>query len=126
MRVSSGKDDVWAWDIVFDRTGDGRGLKWLTLVDDFTRECLALEARRVLKATDVQAVLARVVRERGGPRRIRSDNGPEFASEPVQSWAAASGFGTLYIAPGSPWQNGFAESFHSRLRDEFLEREEFD
>ena len=126
LRPSLGKDDVWAWDLVFDRTGDGRSLKWLTLVDEFTRECLALEARRILKAADVRAVLAEVVGVRGVPSRIRSDNGPEFAAEAVREWVEASGFGTLYIAPGSPWQNGFAESFHSRLRDEFLERESFD
>jgi transposase InsO family protein len=126
LRPSRGKDDVWAWDIVFDRTGDGRSLKWLTLIDEYTRECLALEARRVLKALDVQEVLAQVVKDRGAPSRIRSDNGPEFAAEAVRKWVERSGFETLYIAPGSPWQNGYAESFHSRLRDEFLEREEFD
>jgi len=127
LRPSHGKDDVWTWDFIFDRTGDGRCMKWLSLVDEYTRECLALEARRGMTADDICIILAEVAVERGGlPRRVRSDNGPEFAAQVVRSWLEQSGSGTLYVAPGSPWQNGYAESFHSKLRDEFLNREEFE
>ncbi len=127
LRPSRGKDDVWTWDFVFDRTADGRSLKWLTLIDEYTRECLALEARRGMTAEDIRAILAEVAEERGGPpRRVRSDNGPEFAAEVVRSWLEAAGSGTLYVAPGSPWQNGYAESFNGKFRDEFLNREEFE
>jgi putative transposase len=127
LEPSRGKDDVWTWDFIFDRTSDGRSLKWLSLIDEYTRECLSLEARRSMTAREIQKILADVVARRGSaPLRVRSDNGPEFAAEAVRSWLEASGSGTLYVAPGSPWQNGFAESFHSRLRDEFLEREEFE
>jgi transposase InsO family protein len=127
LRPSRGKDDVWTWDFIFDRTCDGRSLKWLSLVDEFTRECLSLEARRGMSAEEIREILAEVVASRGAPpHRIRSDNGPEFAAEAVRSYLEASGSGTLYVAPASPWQNGFAESFHSKLRDEFLELEEFE
>jgi transposase InsO family protein len=127
LRPSRGKDDVWTWDFIFDRTSDGRSLKWLSLIDEFTRECLSLEARRGMTAEEIQEILALVVAERGAPpHRIRSDNGPEFAAEAVRSYLEAAGSGTLYVAPGSPWQNGYAESFHSKLRDEFLELEEFE
>jgi putative transposase len=127
LRPSRGKDDVWTWDFIFDRTSDGRSLKWLSLVDEYTRECLLLEARRGMTAEDVKAILAEVVASRGAPpHRIRSDNGPEFAAEAIRSYLEASNSATLYVAPASPWQNGYAESFHSRLRDEFLELEEFE
>lgn len=127
LRPSRGKDDVWTWDFTFDRTRDGRSLKWLSLIDEYTRECLALEARRSMTAEAIRGVLATVVAQRGGPpHRVRSDNGPEFAAEAVRTWLDESGSGTLYVAPGRPWQNGYAESFHSRLRDEFLNREEFE
>jgi putative transposase len=127
LRPSRGKDDVWAWDFVFDRTSDGRSLKWLTLIDEHTRECLALEARRGMTAEEIQVILAEVASRRGGPPcRVRSDNGPEFAAEAVRSWLSAAGSGTLYVAPGSPWQNGYSESFNSKFREEFLDREEFE
>jgi putative transposase len=126
LRPSRGKDDVWTWDFIFDRTIDGRSLKWLSLIDEFTRECLSLEARRGMTAEEIREILAEVVVRRGAPHRIRSDNGPEFAAEAVRSYLGASGSGTLYVAPASPWQNGYAESFHSKLRDEFLELEEFE
>ncbi len=127
LRPSRGRDDVWTWDFIFDRTSDGRSLKWLSLLDEYTRECLALEPRRGMTAEDVREILTEVAAKRGGPpHRIRSDNGPEFAADAVRSWLEEMGSGTLYVAPGSPWQNGFVESFHSRLRDEFLEREEFE
>jgi putative transposase len=127
LRPSLGKDDVWTWDFLFDRTSNGRSLKWLSLVDEYTRECLALEARRSMTAEEIQVILAKVAAKRGGPpHRVRSDNGPEFAADAVRSWLEASGSGALYVAPASPWQNGYAESFHSKLRDEFLDREEFE
>jgi putative transposase len=127
LRPSRGKDDVWAWDFIFDRTSDGRSLKWLSLVDEYTRECLALEARRGMTAEEIRVILAGVASERGGPpHRVRSDNGPEFAAEAVRGWLEGAGSGALYVAPASPWQNGYAESFHSKLRDEFLDREEFE
>jgi putative transposase len=127
LRPSRGKDDVWTWDFIFDRTSDGRSLKWLSLVDEYTRECLSLEARRGMTAEEVRAILAEVVARRGAPpHRIRSDNGPEFAAEAIRSYLEVSNSGTLYVAPASPWQNGYAESFHSRLRDEVLELEEFE
>jgi transposase InsO family protein len=124
---SRGKDDVWTWDFIFNRTSDGRSLKWLSLVDEYTRECLALEARRGMTAEEIRVILAEVATRRGGPpRRVRSDNGPEFAAEVVRGWLEGAGSGALYVAPASPWQNGYAESFHSKLRDEFLNREEFE
>jgi putative transposase len=127
LRPSRGKDDVWTWDFIFDRTSDGRSLKWLSIVDEYTRECLVLEARRGMTAEDIRIILADVAARRGGPPcRMRSDNGPEFAAEVVRSWLEETGSGTLYIAPASPWQNGYAESFHSKVRDEFLNREEFE
>jgi transposase InsO family protein len=127
LRPSRGKDDVWTWDFTFDRTRDGRSLKWLSLVDEYTRECLALEARRGMTAVEIRVILAEVATRRGGPpHRVRSDNGPEFAAEVVRSWLEGAGSGAWYVAPASPWQNGYAESFHSKLRDEFLDREEFE
>ena len=114
LRPSRGKDDVWTWDFIFDRTSDGRSLKWLSLVDEYTRECLALEARRGMTAEDIRIILAEVAAGRGGPPcRLRSDNGPEFVAQVVRSWLEGTGSGPLYVAPGSPWQNGYAESFHS-------------
>ena len=127
LQPSRGKDDVWTWDFIFDRTADGRSLKWLSLIDEHTRECLALEPRRGMSAVEIKKILAEAVARRGtSPLRMRSDNGPEFAADVVKNWLSSSGADTLYVAPGSPWQNGFAESFHSRLRDEFLERESFE
>jgi transposase InsO family protein len=127
LRPSRGKDDVWTWDFLLDRTRDGRPLKWLSLVDEYTRECLMLEASRGMTAVEIREILAAVATRRGGPpHRVRSDNGPEFAAEAVRSWLEQTGSGAWYVAPASPWQNGYAESFHSKLRDEFLNREEFE
>jgi transposase InsO family protein len=118
-------NQVWAWDFIFDRTAEGRSLKWLSLVDEYTRECLALEVGRTMTAVEVIDVLIELVHTRGVPQHIRSDNGPEFMAEAIRSWLGRSGIGTLYIEPGSPWQNGYAESFHARLRDELLDVEVF-
>jgi transposase InsO family protein len=127
LRRSHGNDDVWAWDFIFDRTSDGRGLKWLSLVDEYTRECLALEARRGMTAEEIRVVLAGVAARRAGPpQRVRSDNGPEFAAEAVRTWLEGTGSGALYVAAGCPWQNGYAESFQSKIRDELPDRKEFE
>jgi putative transposase len=120
------KDDVWTCDFIHDRTADGRPLKWLTPVDEYTRECLALHAAAAMTGGDVRRVVARVVGRRGAPTRIRSDNGSEFICEALVGWLKGSGAESIPVAAGSPWENGYIESFHSRLRDEFLEREEFE
>jgi len=119
------KDHVWSVDFVFDRTEDGRPLKILAVVDEHTRECLALLVRRWIKGGDVRDALARVFRARGVPRHVRSDNGPEFLAKALRTWLARAEVGPLYIEPGSPWENGYGESFLARLRDEVLDRELF-
>jgi transposase InsO family protein len=120
------KDDVWTYDFVADRTSDGRTLKWLTLVDEYTRECLALHVDRSVSGADVRRVLGRVVGRRGAPARLRSDNGSEFICEALLSWLPGKGAEATPVAPASPWENGFCESFNSRFRDEFLEVQEFE
>ena len=113
-------DHVWAYDFVLDRTADGRPLRMLTVVDEHTRECLAIEVGRRLSSQDVLAVLADLCVRRGPPAYIRSDNGPEFAARAVRQWLARIDVQTLFIEPGSPWENGYIESFNGRLRDEHL------
>jgi transposase InsO family protein len=120
------KNDVWTYDFIADRTADGGSLKWLTLVDEYTRECLALHVDRAVTGEDVRAVLARVVGQRGAPAQLRSDNGSEFICEALRDWLPARGSEPIPVAAGSPWENGYIESFHSRLRDEFLERAVFE
>ena len=100
-------------------------MKWLSIVDEYTRECLALEVDRGITAEKVIDVLVELFRIRGVPKHIRSDNGPEFIAKVIRRWLSHAGVETLYVAPGSPWENGYAESFHSRLRDELTNREEF-
>jgi putative transposase len=124
-RPAEYKNHVWTWDFLHDRTSDGGPLKWFTLVDEYTRECLALEVRRGMTAKAVGAMLAAVVAERGAPAHIRSDNGPEFIAQAIRTWMAAAQVDTLYIDPGAPWENGYAESFNSKVRDELLNVEEF-
>jgi putative transposase len=119
-------DHVWAYDFVLDRTADGRPLRMLTVVDEHTRECLAIEVGRRLSSQDVLAVLADLCVRRGPPAYIRSDNGPEFAARAVRQWPARIDVQTLFIEPGSPWENGYIESFNGRLRDEYLNGERFD
>ena len=120
------KNDVWTYDFVADRTVDGRPLKWLTLVDEYTRECLALHVATSMVGTDVRRVLARVIGRRGAPTRLRSDNGSEFICAALQGWLPKAGTRSIPVAPGSPWENGFIESFNRRFRDEFLNGEEFE
>jgi transposase InsO family protein len=119
------KDHVWTWDFVFDRTSNGRSLKWFSLVDEYTRECLALEVDRRMTSLEVIDVLAELLVVRGAPVHIRSDNGPEFVARAIRRWLERTGVKSLYIEPGAPWENGYAESFQSRLRDELLNVEEF-
>ena len=116
---------VWSYDFVEDRTHDGRKYRMLNAVDEFTRECLAIRVARRLKSVDVIEMLAELFMLRGVPRYIRSDNGPEFIAEAVQGWIVALGARTAYITPGSPWENGYVESFNARLRDELLNGEIF-
>jgi transposase InsO family protein len=125
-RRAERQDHVWTWDFVFDRTTSGSVLKWLSIVDEFTRECLCLKVARTITSEDVIEALAELFAMRGVPQHIRSDNGPEFIAQAIRRWLEQVGVQTLYIAPGSPWENGYAESFHSRLRDEFLAVEEFE
>jgi transposase InsO family protein len=116
---------VWSYDFVEDRTHDGRRYRMLNVIDEFTHECLAIRVSRKLKAVDVIDVLSDLFILRGVPGHIRSDNGAEFIAKAVQEWIAAVGAKTAYIAPGSPWENGFIASFNARLRDELLDGEIF-
>jgi putative transposase len=120
------KNDVWTCDFIHDRTSNGRSLKWLTLVDEYTRECLVLHAAESISGSDVRRIVARVIGKRGAPTKIRSDNGSEFICETLSGWLSRNGSESIQVAPGSPWQNGYIESFHGKLRDEFLERVEFE
>lgn len=120
------KNDVWCYDFVADRSRDGGQLKWLTLVDEYTRECLALHVDRSVSGAEVRRVLGRVIGRRGAPRKARSDNGGEFVCAALAGWLPARGTQPIPVAPGSPWENGYSESFNSRFRDEFLEAEEFE
>lgn len=124
-RRAEHKDHVWCWDFIHDRTTSGKPLKWLAITDEYTRECLALEVDRSITAEKVVDVLVNLFITRGVPRHIRSDNGPEFIAEAIGEHARRTGLEILYVEPGSPWENGFAESFFSRLRDELLNCEEF-
>ena len=114
---------VWTWDFISDATVRGGALKMLTILDEYTRECHVLRPERALRAADVLAWLERAIHEHGAPAFLRSDNGPEFIAKEVQRWLAEHKIKTIYIDPGSPWQNGFVESFHGRFRDECLNRE---
>jgi putative transposase len=116
---------VWSYDFVSARTHDGRTIRMLTLIDEYTRECLAIRVARRLGRYEVIEALADVMRFRGTPEHIRSDNGPEFVAEELRKWLARVGIGTLYIEPGSPWENGYCESFNGKLRDECLNGEIF-
>ncbi len=116
---------VWALDFQHDATSDGRELKFLNIVDEFTREALAIEVDRTIDADETVEVLGRLVTERGTPENLRSDNGPELTARVLREWCEAESTLTAYIDPGSPWQNAWVESFNARLRDEVLDIEEF-
>lgn len=116
---------VWSYDFVCDRTHDGRAYRTLNIIDEYTRECLAIQVGRSLKTEDVQACLTKLFCTRGVPVHIRSDNGSEFANRTIRTWLAELGVKTLFIEPGSPWENGYIESFNGKLRDELLNGEIF-
>jgi putative transposase len=120
------KNDVWTCDFLADRTSDGKPLKWLSVVDETTRECLVLYAAESISGRDVRRILARLMGRRGAPRRLRSDNGSEFVCEALLGWLPSAGTEAIPVAPGSPWENGLVESFHGKARDEFFERHDFE
>jgi putative transposase len=116
---------VWSYDFVEGRTHNGRKFRMLNIIDEFTRECLAIRIDRKLNSSDVIDVLSDLFILRGVPGHVRSDNGPEFIAKAVREWIAAVGARTAFIEPGSPWENGYCESFNSKLRDELLNGEVF-
>ncbi len=116
---------VWAYDFVAERTVDGRSIKMLVVIDEFSRECLAIEVKHRIRAMDVLETLAELFAKHGPPEHIRSDNGPEFTAFILQDWLDALEVKTLFIEPGSPWENGYVESFNARFRDELLNGEIF-
>jgi len=116
---------VWSYDFLFDATEDGQRLKWMPVLDEYTRECLALEVERSITSSDVICVIDRLIAERGAPSFIRSDNGPEFIAEAVRGHLADLEVDTRFIAPGAPWENGYVESFNGTLRTDLLNREVF-
>ena len=119
------KDHVWSYDFVTARTADGRAFRMLTIIDEYTRECLAILVERSLTSEDVIDQLFNLFILRGIPEHIRSDNGPEFTAKLIRKWLERLGVKTLFIEPGSPWENGYIESFNGKLRDELLNREIF-
>jgi putative transposase len=119
------RNHVWSYDFVHHRTDDGRAFRTLNIIDEFSRECLEIRVKRKMNSTDVVDALTDLFILRGVPAFIRSDNGPEFIAKIVRNWIAAVGAKTAYIEPGSPWENGYCESFNARLRDELLNGEVF-
>jgi transposase InsO family protein len=119
------KDNVWSYDFVADRTANGRVFRILNIIDEYTRECMATLAARKIKADDVLDQLFNLFVFWGIPEHIRSDNGPEFTASAVRKWLNRLGVKTLFIEPGSPWENGYIESFNGKMRDELLDREIF-
>jgi putative transposase len=119
------RNHVWAYDFVMARTHDGRAFRMLTVIDEHTRECLAILVARRLASDDVLQLLTELFVEHGAPDHIRSDNGPEFVATAVRAWLGCVGVTTLFIEPGSPWENGYCESFNGKLRDELLNLEIF-
>jgi transposase InsO family protein len=119
------KDHVWSYDFMIARTADGRAFRALNIIDEYTRECLAILVKRQITSQDVIDVLFELFIFRGIPEHIRSDNGPEFTAKAVRKWLERLRVKTLFIEPGSPWENGYIESFNGKLRDELLNREVF-
>ena len=117
---------VWSYDFVAERTSDGKAMRMLNIIDEYTRECLAIKVGRKITASDVIDTLADLFMQRGSPKFIRSDNGPEFVAELLRQWLKDLGVQTAYIEPGSPWENGYIESFNGKFRDELLNGEIFD
>lgn len=116
---------VWSWDLVEDQTENGTRFRILTLLDEHTRQCLAIHADWSIRAVDVIGIVETAIARYGAPEHVRSDNGPEFIAYAIQDWLAQANIKTIYIRPGSPWENGHIESFHDKLRDECLNRELF-
>ncbi len=116
---------VWSWDFVMERTRDGRVLKILVLIDEYTRQCLALHVARQIRSNDVIDILAEAMVTYGVPAYLRSDNGPEMVAKNLRRWLACVGTKTMYIEPGSPWENGYCEAFNGKFRDELLNGEIF-
>jgi len=114
------RNQVWSYDFVADRTANGHPLKILTIIDEFTRECLAIDVARSIRSIDVLQTLAKLFLDRGAPEYLRSDNGPEMTSALIREWLGELEVQTLFIEPGSPWENGYVGSFNGRLQDEFL------
>ena len=119
------KDHVWSYDFLADRTSDGRPFRVLTILDEYTRECLSILVERRISSQDVIDKLFDLFILRGVPEHLRSDNGPEFTAKAIRGWLSRLGVKTLFIEPGSPWENGYIESFNGKLRDELLDREIF-
>jgi putative transposase len=124
-RKAMHRNDVWCWDFVEDSDFLGRPLRFLTLMDEYTRKCLLLEVERSMTGERIRDLIAEVFKERGAPKHLRSDNGPEFIATKLKQFLEAAEVETLYIEPGAPWQNGHGESFNGRLRDELLNSEIF-
>lgn len=120
------RNQVWSYDFVEDKLRNGRKLRWLNIIDEYTRECLLSLPKRSWKHMDVLDVLSGLFLLRGTPEYLRSDNGSEFTANRLMDWLRDLGVITLYIEPGSPWENGYCESFNSKMRDEFLNGEIFD
>lgn len=120
------RNHVWSYDFVMDRTRDGKPLKMMTMIDEYSRECLAIDVERGIRSGDVLHRLCELFLKHGTPEYIRSDNGSEFTAKAVRKWLERVGVGTLFIEPGSPWENGYIESFNGKLRDELLNCEIFD
>jgi len=125
VKRAEAPNHVWTYDFTFDQTRDGRKLKFLAVVDEYTRQCLRIEVGRSMSSKTVIRILAELMQIHGEPAALRSDNGPEFVAKSVQEWLAAAGVSTYYIQPGSPWENAYAESFNSGFRRDFLSRELF-
>ncbi len=124
-RKAERMNQVWTYDFIYDVAEGGRQLKFLAVVDEYTRECLALEVGWNFTSLDVIAVLETLILERGAPEFVRSDNGPEFIAKAVREWLEARGSETAFIEPGAPWENAYIETFNGKLRDELLDREIF-
>jgi transposase InsO family protein len=119
------KDHVWSYDFMIARTGERRAFRILNIIDEYTRECLAILVKRRITSQDVIDQIFQLIIFRGIPEHIRSDNGTEFTAKAIRRWLSRVGVKTLFIEPGSPWENGYIESFNGKLRDELLKREEF-
>ena len=124
-REAGFKGDVWSWDFVHDQTSIGSRFKMLTLIDEYTRECLTIHVGWSITANDVIKIVARAMEEHGVPNHLRSDNGPEFIAHAIEDWFKDMDIKPLYIKPGSPWEQAYIESFHDKFRDECLNRELF-